>query len=374
MKYDLLVVGLGIYGASVVAEAGRRGLRVLGIDQLTPPHSNGSSHGRSRILRLTTVESDEYISLARRSLEIWKQLDAVADPPLLSTTGFALIADPGTNEQEHHGVKDLVRSACDVARRNGIPHQRLTAAELMARFAGINLSDAADVFFEPDAAVIDPEAAVRLTLEAARTCPTVSLLTDRRVDSVRAEGDRVHVQVDTGERFVSRRVVLCTGPWQHRALLGTDVVKATLRPQITLSTPAFIDDQTSFPAFAYVRAGELLYGIPPTTAIHEAKVGVEQTSVEVPLPQPESLPSGFIAHQADEARIAAMQLLPMTSFSGSGDLCFYTVAPGSRLVLNAPGGDEKIRIISACSGHGFKYAPAVAESLVSHIAASLAGR
>ncbi len=49
--HDVIVVGLGAMGSAAACHLARRGQRVLGLDRFSPPHTMGSSHGRTRIIR-----------------------------------------------------------------------------------------------------------------------------------------------------------------------------------------------------------------------------------------------------------------------------------------------------------------------------------
>ncbi len=49
--YDVIVIGLGGMGSAAAFHLARRGLKVLGLEQFTPAHDRGSSHGESRIIR-----------------------------------------------------------------------------------------------------------------------------------------------------------------------------------------------------------------------------------------------------------------------------------------------------------------------------------
>ncbi len=73
--YDAIVLGLGAMGSSTLYQLAKRGYRVLGIDQYSPPHDRGSSHGDTRITRLAIGEGAEYTPLALRSHEIWREID-----------------------------------------------------------------------------------------------------------------------------------------------------------------------------------------------------------------------------------------------------------------------------------------------------------
>ena len=44
-------------------------VRVLGVDRFDPPHDRGSSHGGSRVIRLSYFEHSDYVPLLRRAYE-----------------------------------------------------------------------------------------------------------------------------------------------------------------------------------------------------------------------------------------------------------------------------------------------------------------
>ena len=52
MRYDVVVVGLGAMGSAAVYQLAQTGVRVLGLDRYSPPHTLGSSHGDTRITRV----------------------------------------------------------------------------------------------------------------------------------------------------------------------------------------------------------------------------------------------------------------------------------------------------------------------------------
>ena len=72
--YDVIVLGLGAMGASAAAyQLARRGARVLGMDQYSPPHEFGSSHGDTRITRIACGEGPN-IRVRRTPHRIWREL------------------------------------------------------------------------------------------------------------------------------------------------------------------------------------------------------------------------------------------------------------------------------------------------------------
>ena len=49
--YDVIVLGLGAVGSAAVYQLAKGQQRALGIDQFSPPHIYGSTHGDTRITR-----------------------------------------------------------------------------------------------------------------------------------------------------------------------------------------------------------------------------------------------------------------------------------------------------------------------------------
>ena len=92
---ECVVLGLGAMGSAAAFQLARRGRHVLAIDQLSPPHSYGSSHGETRITRLACGEGPEYTQFARRSHQIWRELEAKTGKSLLIQNGFLAISGKG---------------------------------------------------------------------------------------------------------------------------------------------------------------------------------------------------------------------------------------------------------------------------------------
>src|SRR5436190_17061440 len=90
-RADVVVVGLGAMGSAVARALARRGLRVVGLDRFQPPHTLGSSHGRSRIIREAYFEHPAYVPLVQRAYTLWHELEAESGQSLLRTTGGLMV-------------------------------------------------------------------------------------------------------------------------------------------------------------------------------------------------------------------------------------------------------------------------------------------
>src|SRR5688572_4316791 len=151
-RYDAIVVGLGGMGSAAAYHLARRGKRVLGLEQFDLLHELGSSHGLTRIIRLSYHEHPSYVPLLRRSYELWRALEVAAAERLLTLTG-SLEGGPPDGE--------LFRGALEAVQLHGLPHEILDGIELRRRFpAYAGFSDDVRVVLQPDGGFLASERSV----------------------------------------------------------------------------------------------------------------------------------------------------------------------------------------------------------------------
>src|SRR6478672_3451329 len=93
-SYDVIVLGLGGMGSAAAYQLALRGKRVLGLEQFTPAHDRGSSHGHSRVIRQAYFEDPAYVPLLLRAYELWRQIERETDATVLTVTGGLMIGPP----------------------------------------------------------------------------------------------------------------------------------------------------------------------------------------------------------------------------------------------------------------------------------------
>src|ERR1700685_3638743 len=95
-SFDIIIIGLGAHGSSALYHLAKTGKKVAGIDQFTPPHLHGSSHGQSRIIREAYHENPVYVPFVRAAYDLWDELQHEAGRPLLIETGGLLLGTAET--------------------------------------------------------------------------------------------------------------------------------------------------------------------------------------------------------------------------------------------------------------------------------------
>lgn len=348
--WDVIVAGLGAAGASAVHALAERGARVLGLDRHAPPHALGSSHGRSRIIREAYFEDPRYVPLVQHAYTRWRALEQASGAALLRETGGLMIGPPdGT----------LVRGALASARQHGLPHELLSVREVMARVPAFRLPDHHTAVLEPRAGMLDPERAIAATLAEARRLGA-HIATGQPVLAWTAEHHGVSVTTPAG-RHRAGRLVLALGPWMAGPLLRGVLPLAVERNVLHWFSPVEVTgafDPARFPVFLHeFEPGRFWYGFPDTGDGVKVALHGGGTPADV-----ESLPRAV-----QEAEVLHMKhLLARHLPQAAGPLrealvCPYTNTPDGHFVLDHHPDHEGVILASPCSGHGFKFAPAVGE-------------
>ncbi|MCX4221419.1 FAD-dependent oxidoreductase [Pseudomonas sp. MCal1] len=131
-RCEALVIGLGAMGAATVYQLAKAGVNVVGIDRHHPPHTFGSSHGDTRITRLSVGEGAQYVPIVRNSHRIWRELEALSGEALFEQTGLlVLTSSPDFDPADE---TDFTLRTIALAQIYGIEHEVLDAAQIRQRF------------------------------------------------------------------------------------------------------------------------------------------------------------------------------------------------------------------------------------------------
>jgi sarcosine oxidase len=340
--YDVVVVGAGAMGSATARAAAGRGARVALVEQFRPGHDRGSSHGPSRIFRLAYRDAD-YVPFAQQALRAWRELEAEADTPLLTTTGGI-----------DHGSDAALADVETGLRAAGVPFSRLSSSQARERWPGMRFEG--DAVWQPDAGVVNADAAVAAMQQRALHLGAHAFFDEPVVD-LRLSGSGVEVL--TSERtLVATVAVLAAGAWLPRIVASLPAAAELPPLTVTQEQPAYFPAAPDgWPAFVHHAEtpdeGAAHYGL--LTPGVGLKVGEHGSGVRV---DPDRRPP------ADDERVRRLSAYVEKWLPGADpaparvDTCLYTTTPDERFILRRFGA---VIVCSACSGHGFKFAPAVGE-------------
>jgi sarcosine oxidase len=341
-------------GSAVAYHLARRGVRVLGLDRLVPPHAQGSSHGESRIIREAYFEHSLYVPLVRRALALWVELQEAHGEPLLRRTG-ALMVGPAD------GL--LVNGAERSALSHEIAHRRMSSADAMRRFPFLKLPEDFELLHEPGAGVLAPEACISAHLTQARL-HGAELNTGVTLIDWSSGPDGVVVRTDWKE-LETEHLILCTGSWLPAMVPQLPLV--TERQVMIWFSPAAGGTPAwprSGPTFMWETSeGELFYGIPNAAGALKAARHHGGAVGHGPHVDPE------VRHE-DVAPVR--DFLERHSPGAAGEVlhtavCRYTNTPTGHFYIAPLATEPLVHLVSACSGHGFKFASVIGEAVARRV-------
>ena len=351
VTFDVAVVGLGVMGSSSARALAIRGARVVAFDQFAPPHTMGSSHGQSRIIREAYYEHPLYVPLVQRAYELWNELERETDSQLLLRTGGLMGgAETGT----------LVRGALKSARTHGIAHEILDATAVEQRFPAYRPSRAWIAVFERRAGMLFPERCIEAAMHSARQ-HGATLHLNTRVTSWKANGRTVTVQTSNGS-YDAKQLVVAAGSW----LPGlSDYVGMTIPLEIERQLSHWFEPTqpndsryraASCPVALWDAGDDVFATLPDVGA--GVKCGMHHAGVPT---SPEDVDRVVSPAENEAARGLLNDIMP-----GAGGrlldsrVCLYTNTPDRHFIVDwAVLG--RVLIVSPCSGHGFKFATAIGE-------------
>jgi len=347
--HDVAIVGLGVMGSATALELSRRGLSVIGFDRFTPPHTWGSSHGDTRIIREAYFEDPVYVPMVQRSFELWHALEALAGTPLLQQTGGLMIGARGSV---------LVEGALRSAELHRLQYSRLSAEEIRARFPVLTPEPDMVAVWEPRAGVLRTEACVTALLEQARRSGA-ELHFDEPVTSWKAAG--THLSVMTPRRSCNaRQLVISAGAWVDSLLPGLRLPFSVERQVLHWFEPARdagLFEASHCPIHLWQYDGRFFYGFPDQgcgvkLAFHH---GGATTSVD-------AVSRTVAPDEVEAVRAAIRRFVPAADGRlRSSVVCLYTNTPDEHFWIDRHPGKKGVVVASPCSGHGFKFAPVVGE-------------
>lgn len=361
--FDIAVIGLGAMGSAALYQLAKSGRRVVGIDRYRPPHTEGSTHGETRITRRAIGEGEAYVPLAMRSHEIWRELEAETGQSLLHEVGSIVISEQDDNVFRP-GRTGFIRRTIAAAERFGIAHEILSAAEIRHRFPHFAPMDSEMGYYEPGGGYVIPELCVSTQLElAARLGATLRL--GAQVVRIEARGGAVAVHMADGTVVEAGDVVVSAGAWAP-GLLG-EPFRQLLKPtrQVMHWFALAPDAPTSWrhsPVFMWPHGESedgFFYGFPSRdglsfkTADEFYGAASDPDAIDRTVPQSDSIRM-FDAHIRD--RLVGANPNPVQTAT-----CIYTATPDSAFLIDQHPEHANILVVSPCSGHGFKHSAAIGE-------------
>ncbi|MCX7926421.1 MAG: N-methyl-L-tryptophan oxidase [Fimbriimonadales bacterium] len=340
----IAIIGLGAVGSAALRFLAKQGHKAVGYEQFTRGHTRGSSHGESRIYRLTYADP-HYTRLMRRAFELWQELQAEAGEQLIVPCGVLWLGEE--SDPELNVIAHALRS-------EQVAFDWLDASETAARFPAFRLEKRERALFQSEGGVWRVTHCVLAHLRPAEAYGAV-ICENTRI--VRIERLPNHIVLETEQGALERfdRVLITAGAWIPKLL-----PELNLPLTVTRQTYAYFAVQQGAESHfepacmpVWIEATRHFYGFPLDGRQAGVKIALHQLG--------EAHDPDLPARPVDENDLAPLRAcihrrLPEVSETVlHAGTCLYTNAPDEKFLIQHLPGDSRVWFVSACSGHGFKF-------------------
>lgn len=341
-------------GVAALRALARAGLDAVLLEQFALGHDRGSSHGASRIFRLAYPDP-YFVRLAQHAHGEWRKLEAETGEKLISRTGSL----------------DIGETALDVASalaECNVSYEVLDGREAATRWP-ISLDPDEPALFQPDGGTLRADRAIAALLDGARTAGS-EIVEHTAVTNLRETADGIAIGTPAGE-IIARATVVAAGAWGRGLLapLGIDLATTSTRETVSY----FVHDQAEelptvidyalLPASHDSGHGRASYALAaPGVGI---KAGLHRGGPPTDPNLPGEVDEALVAWTTEwvSRRYPRAEPPPLAS-----ETCIYTNTVDQGFVVERHG---RVIVASACSGHGFKFAPALAETIAALVCNAL---
>jgi sarcosine oxidase len=336
---DVVVVGAGVMGSAAAWRLAGRGLDVVLLEQFDLCHERGSSHGAVRVFRFS-YRDPTYVQMAMEALPLWRELEQESGRTILTITGGYDFGPP-----------DSLDANAQALASRGASHEMIDGRGAMRRFPAMSIEADTPVLHQPDAGVVAAELAVETFAGTAveqgaelhQRSPVLGLrVSESGVDVLTAE-----------ETYRGRVAVVTAGSWAPEVLAGTGIDLPVVPSRETV-------------AFFHLRGEPQLpvlveWSAHPTYALPSpgqgVKVGWHRTGPEAHPDHSGVADPRVLGHLSEWAAKHYPSADPEPHHV---ETCMYTNTADESFILER---HRSLVVGSACSGHGFKFAPLIGERL-----------
>lgn len=357
--FDAIVLGVGSMGSSACYHLAKRGYSVLGIEQFTIPHTQGSHSGQSRIIRKAYFEHSDYVPLLQKAYDNWAALEEESGVQMYFKTGFVYFGRP-----DHLLLKGVRESS----QKYNIELNEIDRTGISKNFPQFNIPEDYDCLIEPDAGFVTPERSILVHTEMALR-HGASINTKEKVLEWTKEGGTFQVKTDKAT-YSCKKLVVTTGAWANMNLPSLKPKMKVTRQMIAWVIPKKWEDFTLSNFSCWTVADHtnqgLFYGFPTLetgkfgTPIG-LKVGHHFRGAEY---HPDHV-NREVDREEEEILISFLNRFIPNAYKSTHVMktCLYVNSPDENFIIDTLSEDEDVVIGVGFSGHGFKFAPVIGEIL-----------
>lgn len=349
--FDLAIIGTGSVGSAAGYYASQHHSNILELDIATPPHSLGSHHGQTRIIRHAYGEGEKYIPLLLEAQRLWDELQKKSGKHLFHKTGVLTVGPKNS---------DFLNNIKDSAQDYNIDITPYTSSQIHDKWNNWNFNDQYEGVLEPGAGYLESEEIIRTYIEGAKQ-NGVTQNFDSFVKKIEQQDDGT-VKIETQDHtFYAQNVILSAGTWVKQLLPNLPITPTRKVFAWFNVNDASLNEADGFPAFTVeLKNDAQYYGFPGSDGT--IKIGRHQGGQKIST-RKERGKFGDYPEDLHEIDPLLKHHLSGTNGIDHGGSCSYDLSPDGDFIIDRVPSMNKIQIVTGLSGHGFKFASVLGKLL-----------
>ena len=348
--YDVIIIGLGAMGSAASYYLSKNGVKVLGLDTYEPPHKLGSSHGHTRVIREAYHEGTSYVPIVKRAYELWNELDHEIEDKLILEYGGMYLGDDGKY------LSDAKKSA----KKYDIPIKEFSSKEIKEKYNILNPPNNFKGLLENRSGAVFPEKAISNFLSKSINNGS-SHNYNEKVIGWEKQSKFYKVETDKNNYF-AEKLIFSSGAWIKNLVPSLKLPVKIERQVLFWFDPIKDKDKfhySNMPNTGWDLDNGMEFYTQPNienkgfkvAMHHNGKFISENDLNRESNPDDLSIVKNFLEEYIP---LANGKLI-------DSRVCVYTNTPDLDFIIDFYPNDENLIICSPCSGHGFKFTPAIGE-------------
>ena len=348
--YDVIIIGLGAMGSAASYYLSKNGVKVLGLDTYEPPHKLGSSHGHTRVIREAYHEGTSYVPIVKRAYELWNELDHEIEDKLILEYGGMYLGDDGKY------LSDAKKSA----KKYDIPIKEFSSNEIKEKYNILNPPNNFKGLLEYRSGAVFPEKAISNFLSKSINNGS-SHNYNEKVIGWEKQSKFYKVETDKNNYF-AEKLIFSSGAWIKNLVPSLKLPVKIERQVLFWFDPIKDKDKfhySNMPNTGWDLDNGMEFYTQPNienkgfkvAMHHNGKFISENDLNRESNPDDLSIVKNFLEEYIP---LANGKLI-------DSRVCVYTNTPDLDFIIDFYPNDENLIICSPCSGHGFKFTPAIGE-------------
>jgi sarcosine oxidase len=340
----IIVVGAGISGLATAWSLIKRGHDVVLLEQGTIPNPLAASGDHHRIIRRAYGPDTGYGAAITEAYAAWDEMWADLGVSHYDARGFMAVSRQEGDEAERYleGLK-----------QGGWPHELLLPEAAARRWPFLKIDGMRYAYSSPEGGALHCRRIAIGICEWLRA-HGADVRENTRVAMVDPQAGSV--ELEDGETLVGDRIVVCAGAWVLKLFPQLSAQLTTYRTAVVyLDPPTDLDEAWSdAPVILDVGGDTDGYIIPPSgdgglkfgSGLHKQRSD-DASADRAP----------FSGEGKDILQLFAASISPVEDYEVSKvTSCVYTFTEDERFFATEV---ERCIVVSACSGHGYKFGAAV---------------